>query len=114
MDMGSRSRCRRKTLTIQKSVFSLFFHRRPRFSCRQRQSGCSKASEIGPAAKLAATVSVDTCPFPLTRCCLALPPAGLPRRVPAHDKPSRTLLKDEEALQRTGSSQIAPVSGILY
>ena len=37
---------------------------------------CSKASEIvGPAAKLAATVQVDSCrSFPLIRCYLAPPP----------------------------------------
>ena len=64
------------------------------------QAGCDRA--------------VDPCRFPLTRCCLALPPACLPRRVPALARTSRFLLKDEDALQRTGSSQIAPVSGSLY
>jgi hypothetical protein len=68
----------------------------------------TKADEIvGPAAKLAVTVSVDPCRSPLTRCCLDLPPACSPRRLPAHVRPSRSLTKDERALQRKGRSQTA-------
>jgi hypothetical protein len=68
---------------------------------------CSKTSEIaGPAAKSVATVSVDS-------WYLALPPACLPRRVPARARPSRSLLKDEHALQRTCRGQTASLSGSL-
>jgi hypothetical protein len=68
---------------------------------------CSKTSEIaGPAAKSVATVSVDS-------WYLALPPACLPRRVPAGARPSRSLPKDEHALQRTSRGQTASLSGSL-
>jgi hypothetical protein len=64
MDMGPRSRCRRKTLTTHKSGFQPLFSSPALFSYRRRQSGCSEASEIvGPAAKVAVTVPVDSCRF---------------------------------------------------
>jgi len=104
---GTGSRCRRNTLTTHKSGFSLFFHLQCRFSCRRKRSGCSKTSEIaGPAAKSVATVSVDS-------WYLALPPACIPRRVPARAGPSRPLFKDEHALQRTIRGQTASLSGSL-
>ena len=115
MDMGPRSRCRRKTLTTHKSGFQPLFSSSAPFSCRRRQNGCSKASDIaGPAAKLAVTVSVDSCRFfpadPLlprpaacllaaSRTCpcqaLALSAQGgagvRPRRCPAPCSPEETV-----------------------
>ena len=76
---------------------------------------CSEASEIvGPAAKVAVTVPVDSCRFfpadplpPSPAACLLPASRTCPRR------PSRSLLKDEHALQWTGRGQTASLSGSL-
>src|ERR1700686_5125203 len=106
MDMGPRSRCRRKTLTTHKSGFQPLFISSPFFLWAKATWLLEGSEIIGPAAKLAATVSVDSCRFFPADPLLPRPDACLlAASLPAHARPSRSLLKDEHALQRTGRGQ---------
>jgi hypothetical protein len=59
------------------------------------------------------TVSVAPCRSPADPLLPDPPPACLPRRLPAHVRPPRSLIKDEHALQRKGRSQTLSLSDSL-
>ena len=58
-------------------------------------------------------MSVAPCRSPADPLLPDPPPACLPRRLPAHVRPPRSLIKDEHALQRKGKSQTLSLSDSL-
>ena len=93
MDMGSRSRCRRKTLTIHKSGFQPLFSPSTPFFLSVKATLAAqrpmRSSVLPPSWRR--PYRVGPCRLPADRCCLTLPPACSRHRVPAHARGPRAL-----------------------